>query len=405
MRTAPVWALLLVASAASVAQARKAGKTKHHAPPPVAAAIDNPCVDGTDASCKRHALDGFFAALAADEGGTATHPVRISYLGDSITADDTIAQRLRADLDKRFGDGGPGFVHVAPLPGGGHKGIRRLFHGWKVYGVANPMPADRLLGFGGGTAESSGGGTVKLQPKSKTATHADVYYLAQPGGGDIEVVIDGKTAATISTDGKQKKASFQAVDSDAPIRTLELRASGKVRLFGVTLEATRGLVVDNLGVKNATAKEWGKNRSDHWKAQIAHRAPDLFVVMIGSNEAGWLAGKSLAGYQKVIEHLLEPIRAAGSCLVVGPMDQVDFEDEKLPQRRSIVPMVEAQRAAATAAGCAFWDAYSWMGGARASLDWFKKGWMTNDFYHPTTGGDHRIADALAAGLLDGYAKK
>src|SRR5690242_4556716 len=100
MRTAPVWALMLVAAAASAAQARRTAKARHAAPPPTPAAIENPCVDGSDAACKRHALDGFFSALSADEGGSATHPVRISYLGDSITADDTIAQRLRADLDK-----------------------------------------------------------------------------------------------------------------------------------------------------------------------------------------------------------------------------------------------------------------------------------------------------------------
>jgi hypothetical protein len=110
----------------------------------------------------------------------------------------------------------------------------------------------------------------------------------------------------------------------------------------------------------------------------------------------------------VIEALLAPIRAGhpgGSCLVISPLDQVDFDDAKLPQRRTIVPMVDAQRKAAAAAGCAYWDAYEWMGGARSSLTWFKQGWMNNDFAHPTSSGDKRIGDALAAGLLAAYAQR
>jgi hypothetical protein len=45
-----------------------------------------------------------------------------------------------------------------------------------------------------------------------------------------------------------------------------------------------------------------------------------------------------------------------------------------------------------------------MGGAGASREWRKRGWVVRDFAHPTTAGAHRIADALAAGLLDGYAR-
>jgi lysophospholipase L1-like esterase len=403
MRVGPVCALALVLAAAP---GSLAGKKKAPEPPAVAT-IDDPCVDGTEAACRRRALDGFRAALAATEDGTASRPVRIAILGDSLIADDTIADRLRQRLGKRFGTAGPGFVQVVPPPGGKrHFRVKRTTRSssWKVHRVTQPLARDRLLGYAGGSNESRGYATARLVPSEKGVSTVELHYLTQPGGGDLEVHVDGKKLQTIDTSGKAKKAGFATVAA-AGLDKLELRARGKVRLFGVALEAERGVVVDNLGIKNATAMAWSKNQDDHWQAQIAHRAPDLFVVMIGSNEAGWLSGKPLAGYQKVIEALLAPIRAGnpdGSCLVIAPLDQVAGRIRKLPQRKSIVPMVEAQRRAAAAAGCAFWDAYAWMGGARSSLAWFRSGWMTRDFAHPTTGGARRIADALAAGLIEGY---
>lgn len=377
------------------------------ADPPAPARFVDPCVRGSGASCTR-ALDGFYRALAATEDGTAAHAVRITYLGDSLSADDTLAQHLRDALVPRFGDGGPGFVHVVPP----HKNCRArtvkrsASASWKVWGVATPFPADRLLGYGGGSVESQGGASVRFTPRAPAVTKAEIYYLAQPRGGALTALVDGAPALTIDSAGSAKKAAYVTVPLTGALGRLELRAQGKVRLFGVVLEAARGVVVDNLGVVNATAKAWAKNRRDHFQGQAAHRAPDLFIVMIGANEAGWLAGADLAAYHDVLADLVAPVRRANpgaSCLLIAPFDQVQWDRAGSPPRASIPAMVEANRVAAAAVGCGFWDAYTWMGGAGSSRKWRKAGWLTNDFTHPSPSGDRRIGTALAAGLLDGYA--
>jgi lysophospholipase L1-like esterase len=376
-------------------------------PAPPAAQFEDPCVVGAGATCTR-ALDGFYRALAATEDGTAPHATRISYLGDSLTADDQIAQHLRDGLRPRFGDGGPGFLYVVPP----HKYCRArtvkrsASSSWKMWGVATPFPADRLLGFGGGSVESQGGATVHFTPKTPVVTTADVYYLTQPNGGTLTVTADGAEVATIDTNGAAKKAGFGSVPLPGVLGRIDLKAAGKVRLFGVVLEAATGIVVDNLGVVNATAKAWDKNRRDHWQGQLAHRAPDLFIVMIGANEAGWLAGDDLADYQNLLQDLVAPVRKANptaSCLLISPFDQIAWDKPGGPARTSIPTMVEANRIAAAAVGCGFWDAYTWMGGASSSRKWRKAGWMTNDFAHPSPAGDRRISAALLTGLLDGYA--
>lgn len=402
-------ALMTVAGVAHGERRGVRGGSTGSAVPVPAATLEIPCLQvGADGRCGRGALDGFYQALGATEDDRASHPARISFVGDSITASDHIPMRLREVFGARFGDGGPGFIHISPPHDFcNHQSVRRMSGGWTVHSVANQMSADHLLGFGGGTAETTGGGRLRLTPVAPVVARAQVFYLAQPGGGTFEVDVDGTDAATVATGAASKRGGFAEVPVTGILKRFDLRARGKVRLFGVVLEAARGVVVDNLGVVNASTKTWSKIEPGHWREQIIARAPDLMVVMIGANEAIWIGGKKLAAYEQTVRTLLAPIRAAhpdGACLVISPLAMVDYTQKGLPLRRAIPAMVAAQRAAAAASGCAFWDIAAWMGNAAGTAAWRKAGLMTNDYAHPSVAGDHRIADALAAALLDGYRR-
>jgi len=358
---------------------------------PAAATFDDP----------KHSLDAIRAALAAHD-----HPARISWFGDSVTADDQITHGLRKRLQAQFGDGGPGFVFAAPPhPYCQHRALTRVVSDeWTVHGISTTIPPDRLLGLGGST-ETESGGTIKLVPAS-AVTRVDIHYLAQPHGGSLELVADGKSVAKVETAFADKKGMYLFAELPDGAKKLELRARGRVRMFGVTLENATGAVVDNLGVVNATAKAMrNHNMDEHWRNQLAHRAPDLVVVMYGTNEAEWLApnGAGMAEHEKIFGELLATIRLAvpkASCLVVSPLDQLDWRDEsgKLPARESVPAMVEAQHRAALANGCAFWDTFAWMGGKGSSAGWYKRGLIVKDFQHPTSEGADRIAAAVFAGL-------
>jgi lysophospholipase L1-like esterase len=262
---------------------------------------------------------------------------------------------------------------------------------------------DHLLGLGG-DAESADGGTIKLVPTGPVAT-IDVHYLAQPHGGKLDLVADGKVVTTIATSAAAKASAFTTQSLPDGTKRIELRAHGRVRLFGASLEAKAGAVVDNLGVVNATAKSMQTHDlDDHLRNQLAHRGADLVVVMYGTNEAEWIPakGQAMAEHEKLLGALLATIRAASpnaSCLVISPLDQLDYNDEHMVPRESIPAMVEAQRRAAVANGCAFWDVYTWMGGKGSSRSWYKRGLVVKDFQHPTSEGADRLADALFRGLV------
>ncbi len=351
------------------------------------------------------ALDGFVSALKAQRARTATRPLRISYFGDSLTADDQITDALRTKLAALLGDGGPGFAWaVEPHPYNQHRALSRWVLGtWRVNGLSTQPAPDHLLGFGG-SAETDGGGAIRFAPAAPVSS-IDVHYLAQPRGGKLAILADGKPVATIETKSEKKTGEFASAAIPDGTKKIELRAAGRVRLFGASLEAARGAVVDNLGVNSATAKQMSRyNLAEHLRNQLAHRDPDLVVVMLGTNEAEWLApnGAGMAEHEKLFGELLASVRAAnpkGSCLVVSPLEQTDWRAENMPSRASVPSMVEAQRRAASANGCAFWDVYTWMGGKGASKQWLRRGLMMKDFQHPTTPGAQRIAAALYEALV------
>lgn len=358
-------------------------------PPPVL--IDEP----------KHALASFRTALAAQREHRAPHPLRISWFGDSVTADDQITHGLRRRLQAELGDGGPGFVFAAPPhPYCQHRALARSASDeWTVHGISGLIPPDLLLGLGGST-ETEDGGTIKLVPATPI-TSFDLHYLAQPGGGTLELVADGKSAGKLDTRASAKHGLFFAAQLVAA-KKLELRARGRIRLFGAALENPQGAVVDNLGIVNATAKAMHHHQlPEHFHNQLAHRAPDLVVVMYGTNEAEWLAanGSGMAEHERLLGELLANIRSvASSVLVVSPLDQLDWKADGLPPRSSIPAMVEAQHRAATANGCAFWDTYAWMGGKGSSAAWFKQGLVVKDYQHPTSEGADKIAGALTSAL-------
>ncbi len=99
----------------------------------------------------KHALDAVRKAIAAKH-------VRISWFGDSVTADDQITNGLRRRLQALIGDGGPGFLWGAPPhPFCQHRAAATVAsEEWTTHGISTTVPPDRLLGLGGSTETESG---------------------------------------------------------------------------------------------------------------------------------------------------------------------------------------------------------------------------------------------------------
>jgi lysophospholipase L1-like esterase len=340
-------------------------------------------------------LKPFFDALRAGER------VRVTHFGDSHAVADMWTGPVRAGLQARFGDGGRGFV-LAGRPWASHwqshltnSSVGR----WRVDSLRGGLD-DGWFGPGGCSAAAEGGRpsfSVAGGAEVGAALRAvDLHFLRQPGGGCAEVRVAGRVLGRVSTRGPWLEAGFArfaVVGAAGPVEVVALGA-GEVRAFGVDLIGGRGVVYDALGVNGARARQLLEIEPVNFAAGLRRLAPSLVVLAFGANE---LTDAALDAevHREVLEAVLSRVRGAVTtgCLVMGPPDM---------RLRGTAPpamgaLYAAQRSAAAASGCAFWDTRSAMGGSGAIGRWRRAGWARRDGVHLSRAG----YAALGQGFLDG----
>jgi lysophospholipase L1-like esterase len=360
-------------------------------------------------------LAPLFAALQNVEanGGQA----RISHYGDSPITNDGITATVRRKLQQRFGDAGHGFI-LAAKPWGWyqHDGIVQDARGWQ----SNPLwisRGDHLFGFGGAsfTASAPGAyasfGTVATSELGRSVAGFDVYYLAQPGGGTLEVEVDGLPAGRIVTADATTHSGFHHINVKPGEHKLMLRPAdnGEVRVFGVALDSgARGVQYDSLGVNGAFIGLLAHYQDEaHWTEQLRQRRPDLVILAYGANESEY-ENWPMEQYEADTREVVRRIRAAlpkASIMFVAPMDRGQRGPGGTIITRPMIPkLVAAQRRLAAETGCAFFDTFTAMGGEGTVARWreARPRLMGGDYLHPTAEGAEIVGTLLSDALLKAY---
>ena len=359
-------------------------------------------------------LARFYQVLARVQARQSGALLRVLHYGDSFTSDDAITRRARERLQALYGDGGAGWVPFgAPSPSFRHHTVGRVWSGWTVKNVTFKRIKDARYGIGGSAFEGGSGAQTTLTTMSKgklgtAVARFELQYLVQPGGGTLELTLDGKPHGVVETAGPEVKAGFHAFTVADGAHTLKVRvARGRVRVYGVVMErAGPGVTYDNLGLASNSARSLNAMSPDFLRQQHQHRDADLIVVHLGGNGVDWFAPtpKALARYQGIYAQFLRTLREAAprsSCLVMASTDAGYWAGGVATSKPGLPKVVAAQRAAALDSGCAFWDVYTWMGGKGAVRKWLQQGAWTTGLNHPNSPGAERIGLGLVAALEAG----
>ncbi len=291
----------LVALAPAATSAKKKHHKKHvrvpvvHVSPVVRAAALRAISERTSAPASvlegGGALVPFFEQLSHPPETGSLH---ILHYGDSHTASDDWANQLRQEFQGKFGAGGPGYT----LPGHPFLGYRRFdshgsnSRGWYTGGIVTRKD-DGIDGLGGIslTAESPGE-TVTLDVECQ---QLELHYLRQPGGGEIELSVDGAPIATVDTDGENEPAAYPYAATPGlhryMVRTL---SAAPVRLFGWVAQNQSGVTYETLGINGAQASLMLEWNASVLASELMSRDPALIVLAYGTNEAlssAWTAGR------------------------------------------------------------------------------------------------------------------
>jgi hypothetical protein len=280
---AQVEAVSMVGEAALMPSSRPLIEEKVEAPPPRRAG---------------DVLATFYGALRELSSGARKKHVRVLWLGDSHGAADFWSGNLRTDLQKRFGNGGPGFVHLG-YRDYRHDGLKTSIGGkWKMR-PGNPatrnVTGDGVFGLGGilfvASADSPRGTVTITEATAPAKMTWDLCYRMSGPGDELRVSLTGKPDMLLKVTDAEPAGIVRHVvlTSETPGATFGVAVMGGApELCGLVAEgdpqAQAGVVLDTLGINGArfsTPLAWNEAS---WASELARRDPDLVVLEYGTNE-------------------------------------------------------------------------------------------------------------------------
>lgn len=367
--------------------------------------VDEKVVTGASIPVENPAgLVPFFEQLYRHQNGELAGPLKVLHYGDSHTAADEWTGDLRAHFQEMFGDGGSGYAFA----GSPYRGYRRFdlrsgaTRGWKTEGVVG-HPGDGVNGLGGiSISARSPRESVYLAVECQ---QFELYYLQQPGGGSVQIFDNGAPVDQISTDGDIAPGYYHYETEAGPHRfEVETLDHAPVRLFGWVTEKPTGVTYESLGINGVQASIILNWDAAVLRSNLERRNPALIVLAYGTNEAGrkdWTLESYRDMYVQLIRRLREDAPTA-TILVVGPPDRYIRLRKGWTVLDNVDMIVEAQREAALAGGCAFWDMRAKMGGKGSMKQWVQAGMGQLDYVHFTAPGYKKIADAVFRDLMSQY---
>lgn len=387
-------------------------------PPPQPKTVNETCASQLIDDPEK-TLDLFYAVLMRTDSKSKGAITRITHYGDSPITNDGITGTTRELLQERFGDAGHGFILIdRPWDWYGHQAITfSSGGGWMNGSLMNPRSSDGELGLGGVAFFANGPGKyARFAPArdgntGKTFSKLDVYYLAQPGGGQFSVSTNDKDEEIVSTASDRETSGFFLVKSTVPVNSFSIKSvSGELRLFGAVLENDNpGVVYDSLGVNGAFAGLLTTAMNgQHWTEQLQHRNPNLVILNYGTNESEYASDDQMQRYDRELREVVRRVRTAlpnASILIVSPMDR----GKRAPGGRlitmpSIPKIVEMQRRVAHETHCAFLDMFTAMGGEGTMAQWHqgRRHLVGGDLTHPNAEGAQTVGTLLYMALIESY---
>jgi hypothetical protein len=339
--------------------------------------------------------------------------VRVAVYGSSSVAGDRWPGYLRGYLQARFGDGGPGFVAVAPLwKWHRHQEVKLdVGKGWRVeHALRAGERSDGkygLMGVRATTAVPGARAQVKLRGRSTTADRWSLWYLSRPGGGTVIAELQDETTR-IETRADPASPAYATLASgpDADTLVLSAQGDGRVDLFGLVIERSgTGVVVDELGIGGSGARRQLQWSEAVWADNLRRRDPALFVLAYGGIAAMGPdadVGAWEAEFEQVVERF-QRVLPESSCLIVGPQDlALRGGDESRVRPPALDGIIASQRAVALRHGCAFFDTQAMMGGPESMPRWVDADLAMKDHIHFRKRGYAHMGRVIADAIMASY---
>src|SRR5690606_8350355 len=222
---------------------------------------------------------------------------------------------------------------------------------WANCFIIQKCKGDGRYGLAGTTAESNGGAESWFAPDLKRSSglvsRFELWYLAQPRGGNIRLRVDDGENIEVDTEAEVEVDRWQEIDlPEEGMHELSVRATGggRVRAYGVVMEREGpGVVWDGMSQVGAFTKRMTGFDPAHLAAQLEHRDASLVVFMFGGNDMiRKVSMETYADEYREVVRLFKTARPEMDCLIMSPLDHGERQGQRIVSKSVVAPMVEAQ---------------------------------------------------------------
>lgn len=372
----------------------------------------------------KSAMANFFNSLA--NLSNEEKSIRILHYGDSQIEGDRISDYLRLKLQSQFGGEGPGLISFMPVapsvvnkiswsPGWDrypvfagkdkrvkHNNFGALAHITRFYNYAPISDTTQFKSAWVKVVTSKNGG-----PKAAAYKKIKLFYGGALAKTHVELYENGtlNSSDSLVAGGNFNVKEF-SLNQGALLQEFKFRGKDSPDFYGVSLEGTKGVMVDNFGLRGSSGTFFNQINFGQLKQFYDYLNAKLIILQFGGNSLPYITTKEQAdnfgNYIKAQILTIKKLAPQASILVIGPADmsvKVGADYQTHPQLENLR---DAIKKSAFDTDCAFFDMYNCMGGKNSMLTWVEQGIGAKDYIHFSSGGARKIAVLLYSSLMNDY---
>ena len=357
-------------------------------------------------------LSAFYAALDS----ASSKPVRVVHYGDSQTEEDRITNILRERWQKEFGGGGVGLIPLhQTIPTRSIRqwlsinGVVQTTQGgpkrYLVYGPRSMRLEDDDYGVMGQVAvmdstlvKGSEDIVMNIEPIDKKRKSHNYFNR-------VRILTDSVTGYILAQD-----SLFPIAHHQSPIALIdscercEIHLQGRGKVYGVSLETDRGLIVDNIPMRGCSGNIFTKIDSIQLSDFYRETNTRLIILQFGGNMIPQTENPStISGYvRSTLRQQVRYLRACApeaSILFVGPSDMSTNIDGQMTTYPLVPYMDKLLKKMAAEEQIAYWSMYDAMGGKDSMVRWVEIGLAGSDYVHFTRAGANKVGKILYEWLM------
>lgn len=326
----------------------------------------------------------------------ASGNARIAVMGDSYIEGDILTQDLRSQLQSRYGGRGVGFVPGHSIAAGFRRTIRQTDNGLTIHGMQK-APSSPYFNISGEYFTAPGRAKVTYKSGGKERWDLSRLMYIAPNKGTITFRTDSSEYVVDVTPGEQ--VQHYSVAEPTGKFEIDINCPGLVFL-GAWLEGNSGIGVDCMSVRGNSGINNRKLNVDLASQMRQHTDYDLIILEYGVN-ALTSKQQSYEHFGKMLQQSAERVRECypnAQIMIMGIGDRGEKFQGEVHSMPTAPAMVDAQREAAKAAGCLFFDTREAMGGQDAIVEWKQRGLANSDYIHINSAGGKILATEIVNAL-------